>query len=168
MRPSKIRRESGLSPLSTSKQAIIAGLQGRIRSGWGRYSSRTYDIWGSRHPQTLFVDVSSRVVQSEMEPPRPFGERGGHYAVVAELEALAGAQHPICNRENVGSSPTDRTTYSRDASVTERPVCSSKLTQCRFSAQGSFSHRNKMMIHFEDTAYFCRSKLSSTHFQSLA
>jgi len=25
-----------------------------------------------------------------------------------------------------------------------------------------------MMIHFEDTAYFCRSKLSSTHFQSLA
>ena len=25
---------------------------------------------------------------------------------VAELEAFPGAQHPICNRENVGSSPT--------------------------------------------------------------
>jgi hypothetical protein len=29
---------------------------------------------------------------------------------VAELEAWHGAQHPICNRENVGSSPTVLTT----------------------------------------------------------
>jgi len=34
-----------------------------------------------------------------------------YFGPVAELEAPQGVQHPICNRENVGSSPTRLTAF---------------------------------------------------------
>jgi hypothetical protein len=40
-------------------------------------------------------------------PRSGFPERG-ICALVAELEVFADEQHPISNRENVGSSPTQR------------------------------------------------------------